>query len=154
MKFFTRRRCQQCIMDRRAFFAVSHYKRKFHKTRLKTSYRNSSNSVFLRFSLVRLWLKTVKNTYKKTRKGNLSLESKGIKIIQRRAQLRVRSLLMILTSVLTQASTSQEHVSTSNPPSSASRRKLNRCESLQECFWKWRLCWPSISYNLVPRAFL
>jgi hypothetical protein len=38
MKFFTRRRCQQCIMDRRAFFAVSHYKRKFHKTRLKTSY--------------------------------------------------------------------------------------------------------------------
>ena len=27
MKFFTRRRCPQCIMDRRAFFAVSHQRR-------------------------------------------------------------------------------------------------------------------------------
>ena len=110
MKFFTRRRCQQCIMDRHAYFAVSHYKRKFHKTRLKTlelQFIRFRVSSFLSCSIISG--QKVKNICRETRKGNLSLESKGIKIIQRRAQLRVRGLLMILTSILTQASTSLSH---------------------------------------------
>jgi hypothetical protein len=67
--------------------------------------------------------KKVKNFYRKKRKG---------KPFSGKQRYKNNSTKSTADDVDSPASTSQEHVSTSNPPSSASRRKLNRCESLQE----------------------
>ncbi|CAB3999381.1 Hypothetical predicted protein [Paramuricea clavata] len=67
--------------------------------------------------------KKVKNIYRKKRKG---------KPFSGKQRYNNNSTKSTADDFDSPASTSQEHVSTSNPPSRASRRKLNQCGSLQE----------------------